>query len=133
MSGIWVGVSQGVVKTKDCRFWAENGMVRVEDARDNSYKALTVRQALLHLNGINDMLRASTRETDYYDEITAMQRFVTEMTEVIQKAREQGSPDDPSAVRDKVRRQKKVFSTADKAVSKPSVRRVISNSDDLAL
>ncbi len=120
----WVSVVQGVVKTKDCRFWAENGMIRVEDARDNSYKSLTCRQALLHLAGLNDMLRASRRDTDYYDEIMAMRTFVEEMEGVIKKAQVQGSPDDPTAVRDKANRRKKVFSTA---------RRIVSRTDDLAL
>jgi hypothetical protein len=109
-SGMWVTVSNGVVISKDCRWWADRGMFHVEDARDNSYKSMTIRQALYHLNGLSDMLMNSGKETDYYDEIMALRTFCEQIREVIQRAKEQGDPTTKDAVEDRKRRARKVIS-----------------------
>ncbi len=94
------------------RVWAERGLIHMEDSRDNSYKVMAVRQALEHLNGINTMVGNSIRtgHVRYADELALHQKFIQDCTDVIKKAQEQGSPDDPSAVRDVNRRRAKSLS-----------------------
>ncbi len=38
------------------RWWADRGMIHVEDARDNTYDTLSVREFLHRLKAVNDML-----------------------------------------------------------------------------
>ncbi len=94
------------------RLWAERGMVHMEDSRDNSYKVLTVRNALFHLAGINDMIGASIADSQlgYADELALHQRFIKDCEEVMKKAQVQGMPSDPTAVRDVNRRRAKSIS-----------------------
>lgn len=92
------------------RVWAERGLVHMEDSRDNSYQVMPVEKALQHLNGINTMIGNSIHETHLYrDEVEMHQRFIERCVDVFRKAREQGSPNDPSAVRDNNARRKKMF------------------------
>lgn len=103
--------SDGVVKFGHLRMWAERGLIHIEDSRDNSYEVVSVRTALQRMQGIQDMLGNSVRGRKKHSEDTLDNEFYTrnqkmleEMIVVSQKAREQGMPSDPSAVRDKVRR-----------------------------
>ncbi len=92
------------------RVWAERGLVHMEDSKDNSYVVLPVRTALEHLGGINKMIGNSIHETHLYrDEVEMHQKFIDQCVEVIRRAREQGTPDDPSAVRDLNARRAKSF------------------------
>lgn len=88
------------------RVWAERGLVHMEDSRDNSYVVKSVKDALFHLNGINEMIGNTivTGSLQYKDEIALHQKFIQDCTAVLQKAREQGMPTDSSAVRDNNRR-----------------------------
>lgn len=86
-----------------CRFWAERGLIHVEDGRDNTYKIMSVYQALQHLNGISDMLTKTLKERlgeEYANQIGHEQKFIELMLDILQRAREQGQPFDPSARRD---------------------------------
>ena len=49
------------------RWWADQGLIHVEDSRDNTYDTLGVREFLHRLNAINDMLGNSkaTMASDY--------------------------------------------------------------------
>src|SRR5271166_5592624 len=90
------------------RFWAERGLIHVEDARDNSYDSMSVRSALDRIRAINDMLgnRREKHSEDQYDQTkrAELMAFVEKMVDIIRKAREQGTPDDPAACREYVRR-----------------------------
>lgn len=97
-----------------CRYWAERGLIHCEDARDNSYKSISVRTFLKRLKGVNDMLgnsKATLAKSGFahYDEITRQQNFVDLAVDMCQKAKEQGMPEDPSAVRDLQNRRKKTI------------------------
>lgn len=91
------------------RFWPERGIVCCEDGRDNSFVQLSIKEALLRTKGINDMLGRSSDCGGYEDERVYHQRFVEEMMDIIRIAKEQGSPDDPSACRDLARRRPKAI------------------------
>ena len=91
------------------RWWAERGLIHLEDATDNSYHTFNVRQFLHRLKGVNDMLgnsRQALKSNHVMDseEITRHQRFVEEATDLARKAQEQGMPSDRSAVADLKRR-----------------------------
>ena len=94
-----IGGEHGVVKYQNLRIWAERGLIRIEDARDNSYETLTVREAILRVKGFNDMIGNSAedrRNPAFWDMREKLQRLVEEMSEVIRKAQMQGMPDDPT-------------------------------------
>lgn len=101
-----IGGGHNLVKHKNLRIWAERGMIRIEDAKDNSFRTISVREALNRVKALSDIVKNSTAVDDYFDEVAAQQSLVEDLVRVIKVAQEQGSPDDPSAVRDLKRRQK---------------------------
>ena len=113
--------NKDVVTFGPLKVWAENGFVCIEDSRDLSaisgsaggMTQLHPRQALKQLKGLSDMLGNPTNGSmAYHDEWERHMRFIEQVQPIIQKAREQGSHDDPSMVRDRVRRQKKSFAVS---------------------
>jgi hypothetical protein len=84
---------------KAVRWWAERGQLHWEDSRDNSYGAVSIRDFLLRLQGINDMLSNGKRKDNegflFADEILRHQKFIEEALDLVRKAKEQGDPDDP--------------------------------------
>jgi hypothetical protein len=93
------------------RYWAERGMIHHEDTTTGAYTAMTVRQFLLRLNAVNDMLgnsRATLAKGGFahYDEIERQQRFVEQGSRLALRAREQGMPSDPQARSESKRRSK---------------------------
>lgn len=108
-----LGGKKDVVLFGTLRIWAENGYVCIEDSKciggkEGGFTQLLPRKALLHLKGICDMLGRSTDKdvVKYSDEWDRHMRFVEQVQDVIRKAQEQGSHDDPSMVKDRVRRRK---------------------------
>jgi uncharacterized protein (DUF2342 family) len=99
----------GVVRHGPLRIWAERGMVRIEDSRDNSYSSLSVKDCALRVKALSDMVKntLSTDELFSYDEIIELQRVIDGYVSVMQRAREQGMPEDASARRDLARRRPK--------------------------
>jgi uncharacterized UPF0160 family protein len=94
-----------VVRFGTLRFWAERGLVHVEDARDNSYKTFSARSGLERLRALNDMLKNSNREAHTHDQfdranVERVMRMVEDMLEVCRRAQTQGEPFDESARRD---------------------------------
>lgn len=102
-----------VVRFGHLRFWAERGLIHVEDARDNSYESISVRTALRRMNAIIDMLGNSTRREIYtedrYDQAERQRHIhmLDGLRVLCERARVQGMPTDPSARRDLVRRRPK--------------------------
>lgn len=93
-----------VIELGPLRIWPERGLVCVEDGRDNTFEQLSVRDALLRVKAINDSLQRAKMLNMKEPDRKRNQAFVEAMITVIKRAREQGSPDDPSAVRDLTRR-----------------------------
>ena len=91
--------NNGVVKHGNLRIWAERGMVRVEDARDNSYKTVSLRDFLLRIQALNDIIGKSSDNGVYADERHKLQSMVEQYVEVARRAREQGEPENPDAVK----------------------------------
>lgn len=91
------------------RFWAERGRISVEDGRDNSYESMSISTFLERVNAISSALRHTKQDElkRYYRERETLVDFFERAAEVVRKAREQGSPEDPSAVRDLARRRPK--------------------------
>jgi len=111
MSGVPIISGQtGVIFGIDgCRWWAENGLICYETI-ENVYGTQSVKQTLERLQGINDLVGDRQFDKGFHtrDEVKATQRFITQMLDLCRQAQVQGSPDDPSAVRDKKRRRRKV-------------------------
>lgn len=76
------------------RWWAERGLLHWEDSRDNGYGAVSVREFLLRLNGISEMLsNGRTKDNEGFlhaDEVERHMKFVEEALELVRKAKEQG-------------------------------------------
>lgn len=99
------------------RWWAEAGLIRFEDCVTGHYGTMTVRDALLRLRAVNDMVGASKRNgsyTKYASELQEYQSFVDGMIQLCEKARAQGMPDDEDHMRQmgeevKARRQSRLL------------------------
>ena len=106
-----IGNMTGVVffgprdQPKAVRWWAERGQLHWEDSRTNAYDTVSVREFLLRLQGISDMLSNGRKKENqgfmHSDEVERHMRFIEEALELVRKAKEQGIPEDP-----KVRRHK---------------------------
>lgn len=111
--GSVVGTDRDVVRFGPLRMWAENGLIHVEDARDNSYDCMSVRTALRRMNAISEMLGNSSQRQmhceDQFDQANRLRhmQMLEGLTAIVRKAQVQGMPDDPSARRDLVRRRSK--------------------------
>jgi hypothetical protein len=84
------------------KYWAERGLIHYENTETNEYDTLTVREFLLRLKAINDMLgnsRATLASAKFAhaDEIKRQQKFVEEASMLARKAQQQGMPSDPQA------------------------------------
>lgn len=96
-----------VVNYEQLKVWAERGLICIEDARDNSFVQLSVKDALLRIRAINDTLQQAKKIGMKERTRDAQQKFVERMLPIIKQAQEQGMPTDASAVRDLNRRRKK--------------------------
>jgi hypothetical protein len=99
----------GSRREKFLRYWAKDGQIHMEDARDNSYEALSTREFLQIISAISDMLGNSRSELKeagvmHLDEFDRCLRFVEEGFNLAQIAKEQGDPYSPDARRDRKRR-----------------------------
>jgi len=106
-------LSSDVVRFGTLRFWSERGLIHIEDSRDNSYEAISVRVALQRMKAISDLLGNSTQRQKHshsqFDNAFRQrnQDMLDGMCELVRKAQIQGMPSDPTASRDLVRRAKK--------------------------
>jgi len=112
-NGSVLNLQEDVVRFGPLRFWAERGLVHVEDATDNSYEVMSVRTFLSRARGLSDMIGNSTqREMHSEDRYDQMERtrhltFLEGAANLARKAQIQGMPSDPSARRELVRRRPK--------------------------
>jgi hypothetical protein len=86
-----IGSIHDVVQWDNLRIWAENGLVRIEDSRDNSFETITVKDAKERIKAQIDIL-----ETDYYDTAgkAKLRSHIEAVLGVLEKAKEQGMPSD---------------------------------------
>lgn len=94
-----IGQNHDCVRLGPLRFWAERGFIHWEDARDNSYGTLPVRNALHRVKAINDMIgnskKSDTRK--FSASLEMYSGFVDDFVEICRKAQEQGMVTDKSA------------------------------------
>lgn len=95
--------------------WAENGLVRWEYAETNGYGTMAWDDAAHRVLALSEMITRSGEDGDYADERIALQRFVAAMENVIRKAKDQGSPFNPDAGKD--RKARRSVSVAPRPVS----------------
>lgn len=103
---------KNIVYFRGDRWWAERGLIHVENASTGDYKTLTVKTCLIHLRGLHDMVGNSRQDDGFHspEEVAEHQRYIDAMIGVCQRAREQGMPSDDSAVR-AVRRSRRTVVT----------------------
>lgn len=104
-----LGLEHDVCVFGNLRIWAERGLIHLEDARDNSYEAFSVKTQLHRVKAINDMLQNSKAQLTSSGGMTAQEferqmKMVEKMVEICKKAQIQGMPSDPTACRDLRRR-----------------------------
>jgi len=94
------------------RWWAERGLIHLEDSRDNGYVTLNIREFLERLKAINDMIgnskaAAANDGFAHKDEIGRQQRFIEDAVGLVKLAKEQGEAGSDDAVKDSKRRRAK--------------------------
>lgn len=94
-------------------FWPAEGLVWYEDTRDNcpphkKFGHMSVRDALVRVNGISEMTLKSSEDRRWNHERQLIQQFIGEMEEVCRLARDQGNPmENVDYLADRVRRRPK--------------------------
>lgn len=103
-----------VVRFGKLRFWSARGLIHIEE-NNGAYSSISVATALERMNAISEMLGNSSRRQMYsedrYDQHLREYHInmLNGLTVLCQRAREQGTPDDPTAIRDYKIKQKRVF------------------------
>lgn len=94
-----------VARLRGTRWWAERGYVHCEHPEEG-HQQYKVREVLLRANALSEMLgKSSDKDLIRYAELRKeIQDFLDDITEVCRIAREQGDPDNPDAVKDRIRR-----------------------------
>ena len=99
--------NKDVVNLGPLKYWAERGLIHCEDSRDSSYETVDVKIVLERIKALNDMIGNTKRKVPglmHADEIRKHQNFIDDMVQLCRKARNQGSPDNPDAIKDAKRR-----------------------------
>lgn len=94
------------------KVWAEHGLVHVEDMQTGHYEAMHWKVAAERVAAIHDFngkrIRSGSKknapESQFLPHLERDLTFVERVVEVIRQAKEQGSYDDPSMVKDRIRR-----------------------------
>jgi hypothetical protein len=98
-TGMYIGGEHKVARLNQLRVWAERGLIHWEDGKDNSYASISIKDALLRIQALNEMLgnRVDDKDIPRFRELREkIQVFIEKMQDVIAQAREQGAPDDPT-------------------------------------
>jgi hypothetical protein len=87
------------------RWWAEGGMLRYEDSRTDAYGVISIKEFLLRLQAISELLSRGRRSENegflHPEEVERQMRFIEDAVDLVKLAKEQGDPDDPNVLRDK--------------------------------
>jgi hypothetical protein len=123
LTGFYLG-NKKVMKIGKTQFFAENGFIKaVED--DGRYTVIPVVRWMHRAKAINDMLKPHSGRSDSKLEYDLKKRYadiVDDAVALAQLAQEQGMPDDPSMVADRVRRQARSVSFAGVNYASPAQR-----------
>lgn len=76
------------------RYWAERGIIRMEDTATGEYHTFGLREFLQRLNGVSDMIGNSIAKDGFAhaDEIKRNQDFVDAAMGLVERAKKQGLP-----------------------------------------
>ena len=105
--------TKNIYKYNQIEFWAEDGLIQINDERDGSQKAET--SAAMRPRA-KALFEEASRAT-YADEKRALMGAARDIMLCIQEAREQGDPTDPRAAKELAHDNRKIWSTG---VSVPS-------------
>jgi len=85
----------GVVTFRQQRWWAEGGLIHLEEKLTGEQFHMTVREALLRMNAISEMIGRSSRgdKNRFASEIAEHHDFFEAMVQLCKKAQQQGRPD----------------------------------------
>jgi hypothetical protein len=78
-------------------------LIHVEDGRDNSYDTMPVKELLFRAKALNDMkikfdgTESNAERAAIVEERKRIQKLVEDVLVIVEQAREQGQPDDPTA------------------------------------
>jgi hypothetical protein len=93
---------------RDQEYWAESGLVHIENRHTGDYKCLSRAEAFARAVRFNEELKYDHDGTFYPDERTDMYRLVHSLLEVCQDAKYQGDPMDPVAAKQRAKESRKV-------------------------
>lgn len=108
-SSLIITGNNGIVyDSEGTAWWAEEGIIRWEST-DGQGGRQDVRTTLERLQGISQFNRNRNSGSGFKtrQEVNQTQTYIEKMVELCRKAREQGSPDNPDALKDRARRRKK--------------------------
>ena len=94
------------------RFWAERGLVHIEEDETGDYQSVSVSTILKRMRAVSEMIgnsRDSRKGFICNDIAKRWQDMLDKMVIVVQKAQEQGMPSDPTAHRDRQIRKRRTF------------------------
>lgn len=91
--------STGVVTYKGDRWWAENGLIHMENKDTGEYKTMSIKTALARMKGLSEMVGNFRTGKGYHraDELQAVMTYLEDMIGVCQQAQRQGDPTDVKA------------------------------------
>lgn len=98
-------------KFRNQQFWAEGGLICIENQLDGNFKAITRAEAVARAICLNDELKFM----DYPDERDELCKCVVNLGEAVKEAKRQGDPTNPDVRKQLIKDRKKVsvlFSTS---------------------
>ena len=90
-------------KFKDQVFWAEGGLICIENQNNGDFKVITRAEAAARIICLNDELP----HFQYADERDELCRCVVNMCEAIKEAKRQGDPTNPEVAKQLIREKKR--------------------------
>ncbi len=91
-------------KFQDLEFWAEDGLVYVEDRRNGDFNVITCRDFVQRAKAINEEAKLSL----YPSDVEELQSCVLKMYQVYKDAKSQGDPMDVAIAKRKYKERRKV-------------------------
>lgn len=92
---------------EDVEFWAEDGLIFIEDHKDGEFKIDTCRDFAMRAHAINEAARREYQRGKYPSEHKRLVDCVCNMRDCFKEAREQGDPMDPRVVAQQYRERRK--------------------------
>ncbi len=91
----------------DLEFWAENGLIYIEDKRKDEFNVVTCRDFVYRAKAINDEIKRSI----YTSDTRHLQDCVLKMHEVWKEAKSQGDPTDVEIAKKKYKERRRAIMT----------------------